>query len=201
MRSEKRNDVAQTLNYVTFPFLRNSLAKPWSPRGTGRSQPPCVPLSLTRLALPFPKPSNPLCLCPGSMAEGEPKIALQKLGWPLFSAAPAKEQLKAGRKADLVGNGGSAGSFSTKGWQPRNAGNRLLAPCRGCWLMDDPEVLGGHSTTGTQALLKAQTCISSLFWKWGRLSRKVEMLIPTLWSTPPVLFCWIQTIPVGSCVS
>lgn len=127
-----------------------------------------MPLSCTGLALPSPKPSKPLCLCPGSAAEGEPKTVLQKLGWPLFSAAAAKEQLKAGRKADLAGNGGSAGSFSTsdtdtKGCQAGKAGNRLLAPCCGCWLMGDPEVLGGYSTTGTQALLKAQTCISSLF--------------------------------------
>lgn len=30
---------------------------------------------------------------------------LQQFSWPPFSAASAKEQLKAGRKADLVGNG------------------------------------------------------------------------------------------------
>lgn len=139
-----------------------------------------------RLALPSPKPRNPLCVCPGSTTEGEPKIALQQLGWPPFSAAPAKAQLKAGRKADLVGNGDGAGSFSTrdtgiKGWQPGKAGNRLLAPL--LWVLADgwsrsTEWLS--SATGTQALLKAQICISSLIWKWGRLSRQGEMLIPTL---------------------
>lgn len=48
------------------------------------------------------------------MAEGEPKMALQQPGWPQPSVAPGKEQLKAGRKANLEGNGGDANSSSTR---------------------------------------------------------------------------------------
>lgn len=97
MSSEKRNDVPQTLNYVTLHFLRNSLAKLWSPCGHTLF-PTSVCHWAPRLTLPSPKPRNPLCLCPGSTAEGKPKTALPQLGWPPFSAAPAKEELKTGRK-------------------------------------------------------------------------------------------------------
>lgn len=99
-----------------------------------------------RLALPSPKPRDPLCcLGPGSMAEGEPKIALQQLGWPLFSAAPAlqgERQIWWGM--ELVPALSRPETRASKDDSQERLGTGSLLPCCGCWLMGDPEALGSY---------------------------------------------------------
>lgn len=61
------------------------------------------------------------------------------MGWTLFSAAPAKEQLRARRKADLVGKGGGAGFFSARDRQQRMTARKgwEQAPCTLLWVLAD----------------------------------------------------------------
>lgn len=182
MSSEKRNYVTQTLNCISL-FEKLS-GKSLNSPPAARSVPGCSPCHWASWLVPsLPKARRPLCLHPGSMAEGEPKMALTQLCWPQLSAALGKEQLKAGRQAASVGSVRGPGSSSTrvvgiKWWQSRKAGKGLLAPL--LWML-------------------AHGWYRSIRWLWGSSSETwldtTETLTVSLWAPPalcvsePMWYC------------
>jgi len=82
-----------------------------------------------------------------STAEGEPKVALQHLGWPQRPAAPGKEQLKAGRRQVRWGMEVVPALPPPEMWASEDDSQERLGKgysllCLGCWLMGDPGAVG-----------------------------------------------------------
>lgn len=141
MTSEKRNDVAQTLNYITFPFLRNS---PWHrpfPTFLRATEPHSQPSPLQSPGIlcvyaqgPWLK-ENPRQPC-SSWAGLHSQLHLQR-----SSRRQGERQIWWGMEAVLV-----LSPPETR-WRKDDSHERLgtgsLLPVE-CWMVDDPEVLGGY---------------------------------------------------------